>query len=200
MHIRTFFVRQASLAVAVCAAFAALSHPASAQAPADPVDVAFTMPTPGQIVAPGSNVLFDATFTSLGLATFLLTDATFTSTDPTVNSEITGGSISGFFDGSDGLGAPVTVGPGVTSQPGIYELDLDPTLPGGQTISGKIAFTGYDTSDAAKTPIEVAAQSFSVTTASATVAPEPSSVATVAVVGLFAAGLMLKARRRRTAA
>ncbi len=172
---------------------------AQAQAPPDPGTVIFTAPTPGQTVIVGTPVYFDADFTNLTTNTYEITGASFNPTDPTVIAEVADGQINTYFDGTDGSGNPFALGPGATSVPGVFELDTDPTLPAGQTISGPVGFEGYLAGDLTQTPIEFASQSFSVVTAAPSAAPEPSSFADIGFTGLFAAGLMLRAWRRKAA-
>ena len=199
---KTFTPLPAAGLAAALLTLCAFLVPQTAQAQ-DPGSVIFTAPTAGQSVTVGTSVFFDADFTNPTTSTYVITDATFTSTDLAVNAEVADGQIAAFFDGADGMGDPFTVAPSPpdTLVPGVFELDLDSTLPPGQTISGLVGFDGYDASDPNQTPIEFASQSFSVVTAapSGTAAPEPPSVAAVAFTGLFAAGLMLRARRRKAA-
>jgi hypothetical protein len=112
--------------------------------------------------------------------------------------------------------------PNVTAVGGnFFETDINGTVISGDTISlglndgTSTSFTSTSASDftgfVSKVPIQsltfippeptigsyATVDNFTVASASATVAPEPSSVAVLAVTGLFAGGLLLKARRRR---
>ena len=156
--------------------------------------------SPSHPVPPSSSTPTSPTPTTSG---YQITDATFTSTDPLVTAEVADAQISTLFDGADGMGDPFTVAPSPpnTLVPGVFELDLDATVPPGQTVSGSVGFDGFlldSTGQRTGQSIEVASSSFSVVTATA--APEPSSFALFGFLGLGITGLVLKARKGKAVA
>ena len=187
---------QALLPACLLLAAGLSAAPASAQA----VGAAFNGPT--ATGASGSGVggtgytpfFFDINFNNTSGDSYDVTSETFNSSDPTTISDLTTGDVITSYNGTTTFTLPT----GTTTQPQVFELDVDGTVPANTVLTGDLDFEGTDTTTGQQLTVADPVFRFTVPPASSPPAvPEPSALALFALATLSLGGLSLRARLRK---